>query len=59
MVEGVKGNRTDTAALPLKIVAGPTAESDAAVARYLTSFLEGEQPGTSWQISKPDLERAA
>lgn len=41
-----------TAPIPVEIVGTPTAESDAAVARYLERFLAAERPGRIWTITK-------
>jgi hypothetical protein len=38
--------------LPVAIVGTPASASDAAVARFLARFLEREQPGTSWSVTR-------
>lgn len=49
--------QNSSAGLPIEIVGSPTAESDAAVARFLERFLAAERPGTTWIVSPS--ERAA
>ena len=34
----------------VRIVGSPSIESDAAVARFLSDFLQAEHPGTAWRI---------
>ena len=43
-------------ALPTTMAGSPSAESGAAVARYLTEFLTGERPGTAWGVT-PEISR--
>jgi hypothetical protein len=46
-------------ALPVAIVGKPSAESDAAVERFLERLLEREQPGTRWTAYEHAQDRRA
>ena len=39
-----------------RIVGNPSAESDAAVARYLERFLSREDPRFAWRVGEPDKD---
>lgn len=39
--------------IPVHIEGTPSAESEAAVARFLARFLEREHPGTTWTVTTP------
>ena len=42
-----------------RIVGKPSAESDAAIARKLERFLQGEAPGTTWHLREGREARGA
>jgi hypothetical protein len=54
--DGGDSDGPGVAGLTVYIVGAPSAESDAAIARSLRTFLERERPDTAWTVAEPGAE---